>query len=311
MILDFKKKCYVLAPLAGWTDLPFRQTVKAFGADLTVSEMISSNALVYNVKRTAKMIEKSPLEDPYSVQLAGSSPEIIQKAVEILNAVDGIDIIDLNCGCPAPKVVRGGSGSQLLTDLPLLSEIVKTIKKTSNKSMTSVKMRLGFEKKSGTDIARRVEDSGADFLAVHGRTRAGGYKSEVDYDAIAEIKAAVSIPVIANGDITSFEKAQEVLAHTNADGVMIGRGAMGKPWIFQQLKEGRADISPEMVARIVMTHYDNMLSHHGAEIGVPMFRKHLHNYSKGYAEATTFRNTVNRIDDPEEARVCIREFFGA
>jgi len=226
----------VLAPLAGYTDLPFRSVVKRFGADLTVSEMISSNALAYRSEKTLKMVEKSPNEDPYSVQIAGSDPDIIKRAVNILNDMDGIDIIDLNSGCPVPKVVKSGNGSALLKDLKKLTETTKIIKETSKKELTSVKVRIGFSEKYGVDIAKAVEDGGADFITVHGRTRSGGFKSEVDYDEIAKMKEAVSIPLIANGDIDSFEKAQWVLKHTESDGIMIGRGAVGKPWLFHQVR---------------------------------------------------------------------------
>ncbi len=308
MLLDFSNKVYALAPLAGWTDLPFRQTVKKFGADLTVSEMISSNALVYNARRTKKMIEKSPLEIPYSVQLAGAKPEIIRQAVEILNDEEGIDIIDLNAGCPAPKIVGHGSGSSLLKDLVLLGQMIETIKSTSNKSLTSVKIRLGFDQKIGPEIAKVVEASGADFLVVHGRTKTGAYKAPVDYDQIAEVKAAVSIPVLANGDIDSFDKAHSVMDYTKTDGVMIGRGAMGNPWIFKQLREGKANLSREEKYDVILEHYENMVSFHG-EYGAVLFRKHLHNYSKGYEGASLFRDTINRIEDVNEARDLIKEFF--
>jgi tRNA-dihydrouridine synthase B len=182
------------------------------------------------------MLEKNPNEDPYSVQIAGSDSDIIRQAVEVLNEQEGIDIIDFNCGCPVPKVVGHGSGSSLLKDLKKMGMLIKTIKDTTTKSTTSVKVRLGFDEKNHIDIAKIVEDSGADFIAVHGRTRAGKFKAEVDYDAIKEMKEAISIPVIANGDIDSYEKAQWVLEHTGADGVMIGRGAVGAPWIFHQLR---------------------------------------------------------------------------
>lgn len=307
-MLDFSKTQYWLAPLAGWTDLPFRETVKKFGADLTVSEMVSSNALVYNPNRTVKLFEKSPLEDPYSVQINGSTIDIVKRAVEILNTFEGIDIIDLNSGCPAPKIVRSGSGSALLRDLPLLNNILKTIKDTSNKKMTSVKIRLGFDEKIGVDAARACEDAGVDFLVVHGRTKTGGYTSEVDYTAIKEIKKALSIPVIANGDITSYEIANEVLDYTGADGVMIGRGAMGKPWIFQQLKDGITDPSSDLKKDVVLEHYDNMVRFHG-EKGVIMFRKHIHRYSKGYRDATDFREKVNHMEDVKEVRELLEEFF--
>ena len=306
--LSFDKPIYVLAPLAGFTDLPFRSVVKKFGADLTVSEMLSSNALAHGSKKTLHMLEKSPNEDPYSVQIAASEVDIARRAVELLNEQDGIDIIDLNCGCPVPKVVGHGSGSSLLLDLPLMGNIIKTIKDTSNKNLTSVKIRLGFEKKNHIDIAKMVEDSGADFLAVHGRTRAGKFKAAVDYDAIKEIKEAVSIPVIANGDIDSFDKAKWVLEHTGADGVMIGRGAVGAPWIFHQLRSGSEHIDKNLKYEIIMEHFDKMIEFYGGH-GVPMFRKHVHTYSKGYKGASVLRNDVNTISDIKEFRGTIDDFF--
>ena len=306
--LSFDKPIYVLAPLAGFTDLPFRSVVKKFGADLTVSEMLSSNALAHGSKKTFHMLEKSPNEDPYSVQIAASEVDMARQAVEVLNEQDGIDIIDLNCGCPVPKVVGHGSGSSLLLDLPLMGDIIKTMKETSNKSLTSVKIRLGFEKKNHVEIAKIVEASGADFLAVHGRTRAGKFKSEVDYDAIAEIKKAVNIPVIANGDIDSYDKAKWVLEHTGADGVMIGRGAVGAPWIFHQLRSGEADIDNALKHEIIMEHFDKMIEFYG-EFGVPMFRKHTHTYSKGYKGASILRNDVNSISGVSEFREVLDNFF--
>ena len=306
--LSFDKPLYVLAPLAGYTDLPFRSVVKKFGADLTVSEMLSSNALVHGSEKTLHMIEKSPLEDPYSVQIAGAEVDVVQRAVEILNEKDGIDIIDLNCGCPVPKVVGHGSGSSLLLDLPHMGRIISTIKNTSNKSLTSVKVRLGFEKKNHIDIAKIVEDSGADFIAVHGRTRAGKFKAAVDYDAIKEMKQAVSIPVIANGDIDSYEKAKWVLEHTGADGIMIGRGAVGAPWIFHQLKNGTQEIDMSIRHAIIMEHFDKMIEFYGSH-GVPMFRKHTHTYSKGDGGASVLRNDVHRINDPLLYRSVIDDFF--
>ena len=306
--LSFDNPLYILAPLAGFTDLPFRSVVKKFGADLTVSEMLSSNALAHGSEKTLHMVQKSPLEDPYSVQIAGANVDIVRSAVEILNEQDGIDIIDLNCGCPVPKVVGHGSGSSLLLNLPLMGDIIKTIKDTSNKSMTSVKIRLGFEEKNHIDIAKMVEDSGADFIAVHGRTRAGKFKAEVDYNAIKEIKEAVSIPVIANGDIDSYAKAKWVLEHTGTDGVMIGRGAVGAPWIFHQLRSGSEYIDQKLKHEIIMEHFDSMIEFYGGH-GVSMFRKHTHTYSKGYQGASILRNDVNRIEDIFEYRSRIDDFF--
>jgi len=307
--ISFDKPLYVLAPLAGFTDLPFRSVVKKFGADLTVSEMISSNALAHGSEKTLKMLEKNLNEDPYSVQISGADVDIVRRAVEVLNRQEGIDVIDLNCGCPVPKVFGHGSGSALLNDLPRLASILKTIKESSNKSTTTAKIRLGVDEKIHLDIAKVIEESGVDFLAVHGRTRAGKFKAEVDYDAIAEIKAAVGIPVIANGDIDSFEKAQWVLEHTKADGVMIGRGAVGAPWIFHQLKTGSADISLEIKYAIIMEHYDKMIEFYGPR-GVAMFRKHVHTYSKGYLGASVLRERVNHVTDTTEFRKILNDFFG-
>ena len=309
MILDFSKPIYALAPLAGFTDLPFRSVVKKFGVDLTVSEMISSNALAHGSKKTQKMLEKSPLEMPYSVQIAGSDPEIIKRALDVLNQRDDIDGIDLNCGCPAPKIVNNLQGSALLGDPYRLGRAIETIKRYSNKSYTSVKMRLGVNEKNHIELARVMEEAGADFIAVHGRTRAGRYKAPVDYDAIKEVKEAVSIPVIANGDIDSPKKASWVLEKTGCDGVMIGRGAVGKPWIFAQIKEGIDTPSSELILEVVLEHFDQMIKHFG-EYGVFLFRKHLHTYSKvGYKGASSFRNEVNTITNPEEMRKSIEVFF--
>jgi len=309
MKLDFSRTLYTLAPLAGFTDLPFRSVVKKFGVDLTVSEMISSNALAFGSKKTLKMLEKNPLEDPYSIQLAGSDQSIMQKAVEHLNTLEGITSIDLNCGCPAPKIVNNLQGSSLLTNLPKMAETIRTIKKYSNKEYTSVKMRLGFDEKNHVEIAKICEESGADYIAVHGRTKAGRYKAAVDYDAIREIKQAISIPVIANGDIDTPQKAKWVLEHTGADGIMVGRAAVGKPWIFHQMKEGIEEVSSQLIQEVVLEHYDQMLLHYG-EYGAIIFRKHLHTYSKaGYQGASAFRDLVNNIESPSEMRSVITEFF--
>lgn len=307
-MIDFSQGIVALAPLAGYTDLPFRNVVKKFGADLTFSEMISSNALQHHSKKTFKMLEKSSNETPYIVQIAGSDLIAIRDAVEILNDIDGIDGIDLNCGCPVPKVVSQSSGSSLLLDLPHLGKIIETIKKHSNKQYTSAKVRLGYVDKIPEEIAKAVEGSGVDFMSVHGRTRAGAYKAPVDYEAIAKIKQSVNIPVLANGDITSYEKAMEVKSITGCDSLMIGRGAIGNPWIFYQLKHGKSMVDEVLKAKIILEHYDSMIDFYGSR-GVSMFRKHLHVYSKGYEEASAFRNKINTIDDAALMREEIRLFF--
>ena len=307
--IDFSQPLYALAPLAGFTDLPFRSVVKKFGVDLTVSEMISSNALIHHSKKTYKMLEKSPLENPYSIQIAGSDLEVIRRAVEIVNEQEGVSVIDLNCGCPAPKVVNNLQGSSLLTDLPQMGRVIETIKKYSNKPYTSVKFRLGFNEKNHIEIAKLCESSGVDFIAVHGRTRAGRYKAPVDYEAIREIKETVSIPVIANGDIDSPSKAQWVLEYTGADGIMIGRAAVGRPWIFKQIKEGMEQPSSDLIKEVVLEHFDQMIEYYD-KYGAIIFRKNLHSYSKaGYQGASTFRDTINRIENPKEMRDVVETFF--
>jgi tRNA-dihydrouridine synthase B len=307
--LDFSNPLYALAPLAGFTDLPFRSVVKKFGVDLTVSEMISSNALIHNSKKTYRMLEKAPIENPYSIQIAGSDLEVIRRAVEIINEREDVTCIDLNCGCPAPKVVNNLQGSSLLTDLPQMAKVIETIKKYSNKEYTSIKFRLGFNEKNHIEIAKLCEDAGADYIAVHGRTRAGRYKAPVDYDALAEIKKNIHIPMFANGDIDTPQKAKWVREYTGAEGVMIGRAAVGKPWIFKQIKEGMDEPTPELIKEVVLEHFDQMIKHYDT-YGAIIFRKNLHSYSKaGYQGASVFRNEVNRIEDPKEMREVIEDFF--
>ncbi len=306
--LDFSKSLLFLAPLAGYTDLPFRYIAKKFGADLTISEMISSNALVHNSKKTLKMLEKSSNEDPYFVQLSGNDEAIIKDAVEILNERDGIAGIDLNCGCPAPKVFNHGSGSSLLNDLKKLEKILSTIKLNSKKKYTSAKIRIGVVEKKPIEISKVVEACGVDFICVHGRTRAGGYKSEVDYGAIKDIKSSVKVPIIANGDIKDLAKAKEVLEFTKANGLMIGRGAIGKPWIFHQIKNNEEEISPLLKAQIVQEHFSKMLEFYG-DYGVVLFRKHLHTYSKGLNGANEFRQKINKISEPLKVKKLLEDFF--
>ncbi|AQW81586.1 tRNA-dihydrouridine synthase B [Campylobacter pinnipediorum subsp. pinnipediorum] len=305
-MIDFSKKVLFLAPLAGFSDLPLREVVKQFGCDVTVSEMISSNALVYENSKTLRMIQKSPLEDPYIVQIAGTDLDVVKKAVEILNKIDGIDGIDLNCGCPVPKVVRQKSGSALLQDLDHLKKVVEIIKSRSNKKTTSVKVRLGFNEKIPEKIAKACEEAGADYIAIHGRTRAGGYTQDVDYEAIARAKRSVKIPVIANGDI-SFDNYKQVLDITDADGIMIGRASIGNPWIFSQIKNEN-QVSDSLKRDIILAHFDSMLKYYGDQ-GTVIFRKHLHRYSKGMDDAASFRNEINRIQQADLIKKRIEEFF--
>lgn len=306
--IDFEN-LLMLAPLAGYTDLPFRSVVKKFGVDITVSEMISSHALAFSSEKTKKMIQKSPLENPYSVQLAGSKEEILKKAVEILNEEEGIDIIDFNCGCPAPKVANHGNGSGLLKELPHLVKMLNIIKDNTNKPYTSVKVRLGFDKKIPLEIAQALSDAPVDFVVVHGRTRSDGYKKDkIDYESIAQMKKILKVPVIANGEVTSVQKAKEVLNATGANGLMVGRAALSSPWIFWQIKNNTDELPPVIKKELVLEHFDRMVDFYG-ERGVVMFRKNLHAYAKGHSEASEFRTRVNSMTSIIEMRESINDFF--
>jgi len=306
-MIDFSAKPLFLAPLAGFSDLPLRSVVKRFGCDVTVSEMISANALVFESgAKTLEMIKKSPGETPFIVQIAGSDADVITRAIEILNRFEGIDGIDLNCGCPVPKVVRQNAGSALLKDASNLARIVETIKKTSNKKSLSVKMRLGFNEKTPEILALAAQNAGADYIAVHGRTRAGGYSAQVDYEAIARAKAAVKIPVVANGDIDA-QNAAQILAITGCDALMIGRASIGKPWIFREIKDGKS-VSGELKREIILAHFDAMIEHYG-ERGAAIFRKHLHRYSKGLDGAAAFRDEINHARETSAMRQKTAEFF--
>lgn len=307
-ILDSNNALF-LAPLAGYTDLPFRSVVKQFGVDVSVSEMISSHALAYESKKTLKMIEKSPYETPYSVQLAGSKKDIMKRAIDILNKQDGIDIIDFNCGCPAPKVANHGNGSGLLKDLNLLVEMLKTIRENSTTKYTSVKVRLGFDEKIPNEIANALNDAPIDFVVVHGRTRADKYKKDkIDYESIAKMKKILKVPLIANGEIDSTNKAKEVLNLTGANGVMIGRAALIAPWIFWQIKNDTNEIPPMIKKDLVLKHFDLMIEFYGQR-GAVMFRKFAHAYAKGHQNASSFRDTINRIIEPSIMRENLSEFF--
>lgn len=306
-MLPFKFPIIALAPLAGFTDLPFRKVVKKYEADWTISEMINANALAFKNEKTFKMIEKNENETPYSVQIAAHNSEVAKKAVEILNQFDFIDGIDLNVGCPVKKAIKSGYGGNLLNEPDNLSEIIKTIAKTHNKKFFSIKMRIGFDEINGVDRAKLIEDSGAEILTVHGRTVKQMYKGSSNYDEIAKIKEALSIPVLANGDIDSYQKAREVLDYTKCDGVMIGRGAIGHPWIFKEIKENRS-ITNEEKKEVIIEHFKAMVEWYG-DYGIILFRKHLHTYSKGYKGASEFRVKVNKIEKIDDMLDIINQFF--
>lgn len=305
-MINFSQKPLFLAPMAGFTDLPFRQVVKKFGADITVSEMISSNALVFESTKTLKMLEKDESEKPFIVQIAGSDENIIKKAVLLLNSFEFIDGIDFNCGCPVPKVIKQNAGAALLEDLEHLKKLVYAIKTHSQKKSLSVKMRLGFNEKYPECIAKACEEAGADFISIHARTRKQFYSGKADYEALALAKKAVSIPVVANGDI-NLHNAKAVLEQTNADALMIGRASVGKPWLFYELKHNEY-ITKELKKEIILYHFEAMLKHYGKK-GILLFRKHLHEYSKGYINASAFRDEINHTDDESVMRKRVESFF--
>ena len=307
-ILKSNPPYFFLAPLAGYTDLPFRSVVKKFGCDMTFSEMTNVNAIAYNNEKTQKMMQKSPLEKPYFVQIAANNVENAIKAVEIINETDWIDGIDINLGCPVNKARRSGFGGVLLKDenLELLKKIVSSIVKTSKKKV-SAKMRLGFDKIVAVDRAKLLEDLGVEFLTVHGRTVKQMYKGEANYEEIKKVVENVNIPVIANGDITDFKKAEYVLNFTGASGVAIGRGAVGRPWIFLEMKQ-KGNITNEQKKEVILEHFNQMINFCG-KYGVVLFRKHAHAYSKGINKASEFRSKINEAKEAEVVRKLIEEYF--
>jgi len=306
-MLNFNFPIIALAPLAGYTDLPFRKVVKKYDADWSISEMINANALKYQNEKTLKMIQKNSNETPYSVQIAANNAEVAKAAVEVLNEYDFIDGIDLNVGCPVKKAIKSGYGGNLLNEPDNLSEIISTIAKTHNKKFFSVKMRIGFDEINGVERAKLIEDSGAEILTVHGRTVKQMYSGETNYEEIKKIKASLKIPVLANGNIDSYKKAKEVLEFTNCDGVMIGRGAIGNPWIFKEIKLQR-QVTKEEKKDVIIEHFKAMIEWYG-EYGVILFRKHLHTYSKGYQGASEFRTKVNAITSSKDMYELVKEFF--
>jgi len=305
-MINFSNKPLFLAPMAGFSDLPFRELVKKFGADLTISEMISSNALVYESQKTLHMLKPSELESPYLVQIAGGDKDIIKKAVLMLNTFDFIHGIDFNCGCPVNKVVKQCAGSALLENLELLKRLLETIKKHNKKPLTSVKFRLGFNEKYPEKIAKICEEAGVDFISIHGRTRKQLYSGKADYEAIARAKASVKIPVIANGDINT-QNASEVFKITACDGLMIGRASIGNPWVFYEIKEGKS-INLALKKELILYHFEAMLRHYKTR-GISIFRKHLHEYSKTHKDSAAFRSAINSINEENIMRKTIEEFF--
>jgi tRNA-dihydrouridine synthase B len=304
-----------VAPMAGVTDRPFRQLCKKLGAGMAVSEMVSSNSLLWGSKKTLRRADHSGENEPRSVQIVGADPKMMAQAAQF-NVEHGAQIIDINMGCPAKKICKVAAGSALLKDEPLVASILEAVVRAVDVPVT-LKIRTGWDKenRNGPDIARIAEDTGIQALAVHGRTRACAYKGDAEYDTIARIKSSVSIPVIANGDINSPEKARQVLHYTGADGVMIGRAAQGRPWIFREIRhyletgEHLPEPALEEVRDTLLTHVENLYAFYGEYTGVRVARKHISWYSKGTRGGAGFRDSVNRVETAEMQFAMVREFF--
>ncbi|MFQ5959488.1 MAG: tRNA dihydrouridine synthase DusB, partial [Alphaproteobacteria bacterium] len=301
--------------MSGVTDMPFRRLVKRLGAGLVISEMIASQAMIRETRRTMRMVDNCPEEQPMAVQLAGCEPAVMAEAAK-LNEDRGAALIDVNMGCPVKKVVQGHAGSALMRDEAHAGRILEATARAVNLPVT-LKMRTGWDDadRNAPRLARIAEESGIRMISVHGRTRCQFYHGSADWDFVREVKDAVSIPVIVNGDIQTFDDVGEALARSRADGVMIGRGACGRPWFLRQviryLRTGERLPDPPLSRRLalLLAHFEDMIAHYGREIGVRMARKHIGWYSKGLPGSSEFRAAVNRIADADAVRAAITTFY--
>ena len=305
----------VLAPMAGVTDKPFRLLCRRLGAGYAVSEMTTSDPRLWATRKSRHRLDHAGEPEPVGVQIAGADPAALAHAARY-NVEHGAEIIDINMGCPAKKVCSAWAGSALLRDEALVAAILAAVVRAVSVPVT-LKMRTGWSRdhKNGVSVARIAEEAGIRALAVHGRTRDMQYAGEAEYETIAAIKQAVSIPVLANGDVVSAEKADEVLRRTGADGLMIGRAAQGRPWIFREIAHYLAtgahlpSPSPSDVARLLLEHVERLHEFYGEPAGVRIARKHIGWYAKGHPEDVEFREIVNRAETGHEQLRTVREYF--
>ena len=304
-----------VAPMAGVTDRPFRQLCKRFGAGMAVSEMVASNSLLWGSEKTRRRANHRGEADPISVQIAGADPQMMAEAARY-NVGEGAQIIDINMGCPAKKVCNVMAGSALLKDELLVGRILEAVVKAVDTPVT-LKIRTGWDQhnKNALAVARIAAESGIQLLSIHGRTRACGYTGHAEYDTIAEVKSATRLPVVANGDITTPQQARYVLDYTKADGIMIGRAAQGRPWIFREidcyLKTG-VHMPPPLVTEIhqvMIAHLYDLYAFYGVDTGVKIARKHISWYTKGLAGSASFRHAMNQLPSIHEQLAAVNRFF--
>ncbi len=309
------KNNLIVAPMAGVTDRPFRMLCKSMGAGMAVSEMVSSNSLLYGSEKTKRRANHEGEVDPISVQIVGADPKMLAQAARY-NVDEGAQIIDINMGCPAKKICNVMAGSALLQNEMLVAQILETVVAAVDVPVT-LKIRTGWDKqnRNAVRIAQIAEASGIQALAIHGRTRACAYTGEAEYDTIAAVKASVSIPVIANGDITTPEKARHVLQRTGADAVMIGRAAQGRPWIFREIEHfintGTHLAAPAVgeVQRVLLKHVYDLYDFYGEHTGLRVARKHISWYTKGLAGSAHFRQQMNQLESCAAQLTAVNDFF--
>jgi tRNA-dihydrouridine synthase B len=309
------KNNLIVAPMAGVTDRPFRQLCKSMGAGMAVSEMVSSNSLLWGSEKTRRRANHEGEVDPISVQIAGADPAMMAEAARY-NVAQGAQIIDINMGCPAKKICNVMAGSALLQDEPLVGKILDAVVRAVDVPVT-LKIRTGWDKqhKNALAVARIAESAGIQALAIHGRTRACAYTGHAEYDTIAATKAIVNIPVIANGDINTPEQAKQILDYTAADAVMIGRAAQGRPWIFREinhyLETGKHIPLPEVaeIHRVLVKHLHDLYDFYGEYSGVRIARKLISWYTKGLVGSAVFRHLMNQLQSTDQQLAAVDEFF--